>query len=101
MVTKSTLVGQVVKESCLYCTTATQEVPITVAPPPSNTADLGTDKKAAVFGNRRYSESYYITYKTLIWDLEMGGGIGVEAVLGGAVLGGGDDCTINLHFLSH
>ena len=45
----------------------------TVGPP--NTANLGTDEKAAVFGNRRYSESN-ITYKTLIWDLEMGGGIG-------------------------
>ena len=44
-------------------------------PPPPNTADLGTDEKAAVFGNRRYWE-LYITYKTLIWDLEMGGGIG-------------------------
>ena len=42
---------------------------------PLNTADLGTDEKAAVFGNRRYSDSF-ITYKTLIWDLEMGGGIG-------------------------
>ena len=48
---------------------------------PPNTADLGTDEKAAVFGNRRYWESY-ITYKTLIWDLEMGGGIG------------GDDCMV-------
>ena len=44
---------------------------------------------------RRYSEiggigshNSYLTYKTLIWDLEMGGGIGGEAVLGGAVLGG-------------
>ena len=60
-------------------------------PPPPNTADLGTDEKAAVFGNRRYSESY-ITYKTL---LEMGGGIGRgEAVLGGAVLGGGGGTTV-------
>ena len=25
-------------------------------PPPPNTADLGTDEKAAVFGNQRYSE---------------------------------------------
>ena len=50
---------------------------------PPNTADLGTDEKAAVFGNRRYWESY-ITYKTLIWDLEMSGGIGG----GGAVLEG-------------
>ena len=50
----------------------------TVGPP--NTADLGTDEKAAIFGNQRYWESY-ITYKTLIWDLEMGGVIG------------GDDCT--------
>ena len=48
----------------------------TVAPPPPpTTADLGTDEKAAVFGNRRYWGPY-ITYKTLIWDLEMGGGIG-------------------------
>ena len=53
----------------------------TVGPP--NTTDLGTDEKTAVFGNRRYSESY-ITYKTLIWDLEMGG-----AVLGGGGIGGG------------
>ena len=45
----------------------------TVVPP--NTTDLGTDEKAAVFGNRRYWESY-ITLKNLIWDLEMGGGIG-------------------------
>ena len=42
---------------------------------PPNTADFGTDEKAAVFGNRWFWESY-ITYKTLIWDLEMGGGIG-------------------------
>ena len=54
---------------------------------PLNTADLGTGKKAAVFRKRRYWESY-ITYKTLIWDLEMGGGIGRAAVLGGAVFGG-------------
>ena len=56
----------------------------TTVPPPPNTVDLGT----AVFGNQRYWETY-ITYKTLIWDLEMGGGIGGEAVLGEAVLGGG------------
>ena len=42
---------------------------------PPNIADLGTDEKEAVFGNRRYWESY-ITYKTFIWDLEIGGGIG-------------------------
>ena len=59
---------------------------------------------------RRYSEiggigsHIYITYKTLIWDLEMGGGIGGgEAVLGGAVLGGavlgGVDCTLSVTFL--
>ena len=71
----------------------------TVALPPRNTADLGTDEKAAVFGNRRYWESY-ITYNTLIRDFEMGGGIGGrrywgEAVLGVAVLGGGGgDCTL-------
>ena len=34
-------------------------------PPPSNTADLGTDEKVAVFGSGRYWESY-IAYKTLI-----------------------------------
>ena len=51
-------------------------------PPPPNTADLGTDEKVAVFGNRRYWESY-ITYKTLIWDLEMGGGIGGRRYGGG------------------
>ena len=45
------------------------------SPPSPNTADLGIEEKAAVFGNRRYWGSY-ITYKTLIWDLEMGGGIG-------------------------
>ena len=49
---------------------------------PLNTADLGTGKKAAVFRKRRYWESYNITYKTLIWDLEMGGGIE------------GDDCMV-------
>ena len=47
---------------------------------------LGLAKK------RRYSETavlgvIYIT-KTLIWDLKMGGGIGREAILGGAVLRG-------------
>ena len=57
----------------------------TVKPP--NTADLGTGEKAAVFRKRRYWESY-ITYKTLIWDLKLGGGMGA-VVLGGAVLGGG------------
>ena len=31
------------------------------APPHTQTADLGTDEKAAVFGNRRYWESYNIT----------------------------------------
>ena len=47
---------------------------------PLNTADLGTGEKAAVFGKQRYWESY-ITYKTHIWDLKMGGGIE------------GDDCN--------
>ena len=41
----------------------------TTVAPPLNTAGLRTDEKAVVFGNRRYWESY-ITYKTLIWDLE-------------------------------
>ena len=55
---------------------------------PPNTADLGTDEKAAVFGNRRYWESY-ITYKTLILDLEMGGGIGGRRYWEGRYCGGG------------
>ena len=63
---------------------------------PLNTADLGTGEKAAVFRKRRYWESY-ITYKTHIWDLKMGSGIGRAAVLGGAVLRGttvhGVDCS--------
>ena len=57
-------------------------------PPPPNTADLGTDEKAAVFGNQRYWESS-ITYKTLIWDLEMGGGIGGGGGIGRGGIGGG------------
>ena len=58
----------------------------TVVPP--NTADLGTDEKAAVFGNRRYWESYNNLKKPY---LELGNGRRYwgEAVLGGAVLGGG------------
>ena len=66
----------------------------TVKPP--NTADLGTGAKAAVFRKRQYWESY-ITYKTLILDLKMGGGIGRAAVLAGAVLGGGGGLY---HFVS-
>ena len=49
---------------------------------PLNTADLGTGQKAEVFRKRRYWESY-ITYKTHIWDLKMGSGIGRAAALGG------------------
>ena len=56
---------------------------------PPNTADLGTDEKVAVFGNRRYWESY-ITYKTLILDLEMGGGIGGRRYWEGRYSIGGD-----------
>ena len=52
----------------------------TVKPP--NTADLWTGEKAAVFRKWRYWESY-ITYKTLVWDLKMAGGIGRAAVFGG------------------
>ena len=59
---------------------ATPKFPNTVKP--LNTADLGTGEKAAVFRKRGYWESY-ITYKTLIRDLKMVGGIGREAVLGG------------------
>ena len=43
---------------------------------PPTTADLGTDEKAAVLGNRRWKESY-ITKKNIIWDFKMGGSIGV------------------------
>ena len=64
------------------------------APPPPNTADLGTDEKAAIFGNRRYWDSYIITYKSLIWDLEMGGGIG-----GGCMGGGGTTVCFYLGYL--
>ena len=53
---------------------------------PSISPILGLEKK------RRYSENgsigSHITYKTLIWDLKMGGDIGRAAVLGGAVLRG-------------
>ena len=49
---------------------------------PPNTANLGTGKKTAVFRKQWYWESYY----NLIWDLEMGGGIGRGGI-------GGDDCT--------
>ena len=59
----------------------------TVAPP--NTADIGTDEKASVFGNGRYCESY-IPYKTLIGNWKWAAVLG-EAVLGRAVLGGGGE----------
>ena len=62
----------------------------TVKPP--NTADLGTGEKAAVFRKRQYWESY-ITYKTLIWDLKMGGGIGRGGIGGGG--GGGGTVVAN------
>ena len=56
----------------------------TVKPP--NTADLGTGEKAAVLRKRRYWESY-LTLKThIIWDLQMGGGIGGGAVLRGTTV---------------
>ena len=42
----------------------------------------GSSRKPAVKG------VMYITKKKPIWDLKMGGGIGEEAVNGGAVLGG-------------
>ena len=38
--------------------------------------------------SREWESYIIITYKTLIWDLEMGGAIGGEAVLGRTVLGG-------------
>ena len=59
-------------------------------PPPPNTADLETDEKAAVFGNRVLGVIYYL--KTLIWDLEMGGGIwggGAGGGIGRGGIGGG------------
>ena len=49
---------------------------------PLNTADLGTDEKAAVLGVIIYN------LKTLIWDLEMGGGIGGRRYWEGRYLGG-------------
>ena len=52
--------------------------------PPPHTADLGTDEKAAVFENRRYWESYNITFKRTLF-----GTWKWAPVLGGAVLGGG------------
>ena len=48
-------------------------------------SEIGGTRKSAVLG------VIYITYKTLIWDLEMGGGIGGEAVLGGGGIGGTSD----------
>ena len=50
--------------------------PRTVVPP--NSAVLGTGEKLAVFRNGDIGREY---------NLEMGGSIGREAVLGGAVLG--------------
>ena len=50
---------------------------------------LGTGEKAALFGNLRYWESYNITYKTLIWDLEMGDGTGRRRYWEGRYWGGG------------
>ena len=69
--------------------------PATVGPPPPpqcNTANLGTDKKAAVFGNLRYSELYIITkplFGTWKWAVVLGGGGIWRGGIGG---GGGDDC---------
>ena len=58
----------------------------TVIPP--NTADLGTDEKAAVFEKPAVNgKESYISKKNLIWDLKMGGGMG-GAVNRGAVWGG-------------
>ena len=47
----------------------------------------GGIRKSAVLG-------VIYNLKNLIWDLEMGGGIGGEAVLAGAVLGGGGGATV-------
>ena len=85
---------------CVALKLKTQDLGITVAPPPPNTADLGTNEKAAVFGNGRYWESY-ITYKTLFWDLEMGGGIGGGRQYWEGQYWGGDDCIPKTRFLSH
>ena len=63
-------------------------------PPPQIPQISGLTKKW------RYSEiggigSHYIRLKNFIWDLEIGRGIRGEAVLGGAVMGGGGggDCS--------
>ena len=54
--------------------------------PPPNTTILGTGEKPAVFCNGGIGREY--TLKKPYLGLEMGGGIGREAVLGGVVLGG-------------
>ena len=64
------------------------DFPITVVPP--NTAVLGTGEKPSVFQNggigREYNlEKPYLGLEMRYWE---GGGIGREAVLGGAVLVG-------------
>ena len=60
------------------------DFPITVVPP--NTAVLGTGEKPSVFQNGGIGREYNLEKPYL--GLEMGGGIGREVVLGGAVLGG-------------
>ena len=61
---------------------------------PPNIADLGTDKKSAVFGNRGRKESF-ITRKNPVWDLKMGGGIWGRRYTEGRYLG--DDCHAKLY----
>ena len=65
-------------------TAAHFQFPNTVFPP--NTAVHGTAEKPAVFRNGGIGREYKLKKPYL--GLEMGGGIGREAVLGGTVLGG-------------
>ena len=56
---------------------------------PPNTAALMTGERTAVLKNGYLKGEIYITKKKHIWDLKITGGIGGEAINGGAVLGGG------------
>ena len=71
-------------------------------PPNGNTADLGADEKAVVFGKLRWKESYYITKKNTILDSKMVGGIGGGGgrwTEGGSGEGAGGLYTVTLYWL--